>query len=178
MKCVDTSMGFTPLAGIMMGTRSGDVDPSVIPYVMEKEGKNASEIIDDLNKKSGLIGLSEFSSDMRDIVSKCEEGDTKAILAKDKYVRRVVDYIAQYYVLLGGADIIVFTAGVGENNIAIRREICEKLSCLGIKIDLDKNNVRGEKIKLSTDDSSTLVYVIPTNEELMIARDTLSFMNR
>ena len=176
MKCVDTSMGFTPLAGIMMGTRSGDVDPSVIPYVMEKEGKNASEIIDDLNKKSGLIGLSEFSSDMRDIVSKCEEGDTKAILAKDKYVRRVVDYISQYYVLLGGADIIVFTAGVGENNIPIRSEICEKLSCLGIKIDPQKNDVRGETVKISSDDSSVLVYVIPTDEELMIARKTLNLI--
>ncbi len=176
MKCVDTSMGFTPLAGIMMGTRSGDVDPSVIPYVMEKEGKNASEIIDDLNKKSGLIGLSEFSSDMRDIVSKCEEGDTKAILAKDKYVRRVVDYISQYYVLLEGADIIVFTAGVGENNIPIRSEICEKLSCLGIKIDPQKNDVRGETVKISSDDSSVLVYVIPTDEELMIARETLNLI--
>ena len=176
MKCVDTSMGFTPLAGIMMGTRSGDVDPSVIPYVMEKEGKNASEIIDDLNKKSGLIGLSEFSSDMRDIVSKCEEGDTKAILAKDKYVRRVVDYISQYYVLLGGADIIVFTAGVGENNIPIRSEICEKLSCLGIKLDPQKNDVRGETVKISSDDSSVLVYVIPTDEELMIARETLNLI--
>lgn len=176
MKCVDTSMGFTPLAGIMMGTRSGDVDPSIIPYVMEKEGKNASEIIDDLNKKSGLIGLSEFSSDMRDIVSKCEEGDTKAILAKDKYVRRVVDYISQYYVLLEGADIIVFTAGVGENNIPIRSEICEKLSCLGIKIDPQKNDVRGETVKISSDDSSVLVYVIPTDEELMIARETLNLI--
>lgn len=176
MKCVDTSMGFTPLAGIMMGTRSGDVDPSIIPYVMEKEGKNASEVIDDLNKKSGLIGLSEFSSDMRDIVSKCEEGDTKAILAKDKYVRRVVDYISQYYVLLEGADIIVFTAGVGENNIPIRSEICEKLSCLGIKIDPQKNDVRGETVKISSDDSSVLVYVIPTDEELMIARETLNLI--
>ena len=176
MKCVDTSMGFTPLAGIMMGTRSGDVDPSVIPYVMEKEGKNASEIIDDLNKKSGLIGLSEFSSDMRDIVSKCEEGDTKAILAKDKYVRRVVDYISQYYVLLEGADIIVFTAGVGENNIPIRKEICDKLACLGIKVDPDANNVRGETVKISSDDSSSLVYIVPTNEELMIARETLNLI--
>ena len=176
MKCVDTSMGFTSLGGIMMGTRSGDVDPSVIPYVMEKEGKNASEVIDDLNKKSGLIGLSEFSSDMRDIVSKCEEGDTKAILAKDKYVRRVVDYISQYYVLLEGADIVVFTAGVGENNIPIRSEICEKLSCLGIKIDPQKNDVRGETVKISSDDSSVLVYVIPTDEELMIARETLNLI--
>lgn len=177
-KCVDTSMGFTPLAGIMMGTRSGDIDPSIIPYVMEKEGKNASEIIEDLNKKSGVLGLSQLCSDMRDLVTACEEGNPQAIKAKNKYIRRVVDYIAQYYVLLGGADIIVFTAGVGENNVAIRREICEKLSCLGIKIDLDLNNIRGEEAKISTDDSSILVYTIPTNEELMIARDTLRLMNR
>ena len=176
MKCTDTSMGFTPLAGIMMGTRSGDIDPSMIPYIMEKEGKNALEIIEDLNKKSGLLGLSEYSSDMRDIVEKCDEGMEKAILAKNKYVRRVVDYIAQYYVLLGGADIIVFTAGVGENNIPIRREICEKLSCLGISIDLDKNNVRGEMTKISSNDSKVDVYVIPTDEELMIARETLNLI--
>lgn len=178
MKCVDTSMGFTPLAGIMMGTRSGDVDPSIIPYVMEKEGKNASEVIDDLNKNSGVLGLSEYSNDLRDLVEACNEGNERAILTKNKYVRRIVDYIAQYYVLLDGVDAIAFTAGVGENNIAIRREICEKLSCLGVKIDLDKNQTRGEIQKISTDDSSISVYVIPTNEELMIARETLKFMNR
>ena len=177
-KCVDTSMGFTPLAGIMMGTRSGDIDPSIIPFVMEKEGKNASEIVEDLNKQSGVLGLSCLCSDMRDLVEACDQGNKQAIIAKNKYVRRVVDYIAQYYVLLGGADIIVFTAGVGENNVAIRREICEKLSCLGIKIDLDLNNIRGEETKISTEDSSVLVYTIPTNEELMIARDTLRLMNR
>ena len=177
-KCVDTSMGFTPLAGIMMGSRSGDIDPSIVPYVMEKEGKNASEIIDDLNKKSGLLGLSQFSSDMRDIVEKCEEGDSKALLARNKFVRRVVDYIAQYYVLLDGVDAIVFTAGIGENNIPIRRLICEKLACLGVKIDLDINNTRGEKIKISTDDSSIDVYVIPTDEELMIARETLKLIEK
>ncbi len=176
MKCVDTSMGFTPLAGIMMGTRSGDIDPSIIPYIMEKEGMNASEVIDALNRKSGVLGLSEYSSDMRDLVSKCDEGDHKAIVAKDKYVRRVVDYIAQYYVLLEGVDVIVFTAGVGENNIPIRREICEKLSCLGVKIDLDLNNKRGETVKISSDDSKIDVYVIPTDEELMIARDTLKLI--
>ena len=178
MKCVDTSMGFTPLAGIMMGTRSGDIDPSIIPFVMEKEGKNASEVVEDLNRVSGVLGLSEYSNDMRDLVEACDNGNEQAIIAKNKYVRRVVDYIAQYYVLLGGADVIVLTAGVGENNIAIRREICEKLACLGVKIDLDKNNVRGELVKLSTDDSKIEVYVIPTNEELMIARDTLNLMNR
>ncbi len=178
MKVVDTSMGFTPLAGIMMGTRSGDVDPSIIPFVMEKEGKNASEIVDDLNRNSGVLGLSEYSSDLRDLVSQCEEGNPKAILAKNKYVRRIVDYIAQYYVLLEGVDAIVFTAGVGENNVPIRREICEKLACLGVKIDLDANNIRGDFVQLNTTDSSIDVYVIPTNEELMIARETLKFINR
>ena len=177
-KCIDTSMGFTPLAGIMMGTRSGDIDPSIIPYVMEQEGKNASEIIDDLNKRSGLFGMSDYSSDMRDILARCDEQDEKAIVARDKYVRRVVDYIAQYYVLLGGADIIVFTAGVGENSIPVRRQICEELACLGIKIDVELNNKRGEMVKISTDDSDVLVYVIPTDEELMIARDTLHLIDR
>lgn len=177
-KCIDTSMGFTPLAGIMMGTRSGDVDCSIIPYVMEKEGKNANEVIDDLNKKSGLLGLSQLSSDMRDIVDLSNEENKGAILAKNKFVRRVVDYIAQYYVLLEGIDLLVFTAGIGENNIPIRREVCEKLSCLGIKIDLDANNVRGEFVKISSGDSVIDVYVIPTNEELMIARDTLNIISR
>ena len=176
MKCVDTSMGFTPLAGIMMGTRSGDVDPSIIPYIMEKEGKNASEVIDDLNKNSGVFGMSEYSHDLRDIVSQCEEGNPKAILAKNKYVQRIVDYIAQYYVLLGGCDVIVFTAGVGENNSVIREEVCEKLTCLGVKIDKEKNNVRGEVAKISSDDSKIDVYTIPTDEELMIARDTLNLI--
>lgn len=178
MKCVDTTMGFTPLAGIMMGTRSGEIDSSIIPYVMEKEGKNASEIIDDLNKNSGLIGVSEFSSDMRDILAECDNGNEKAITAKNKYVRRIVDYIAQYYVLLDGADVIVFTAGVGENSTPIRREVCEKLACLGVKIDLDQNSKRGEVVKISTDDSKIAVYVIPTDEELMIARDTLELIDR
>ena len=176
MKCVDTSMGFTPIAGIPMGTRCGDVDPSIIPYVMEKEGLNASEVIDILNRKSGVLGLSEYCSDMRDLVNKCDAGDHKAIIAKDKYIRRIVDYISQYYVLLEGADVIVLTAGVGENNVPIRREICEKLSCLGVKIDLDLNNKRGETVKISSDDSKIDVYVIPTNEELMIARDTLNLI--
>lgn len=177
-KCIDTTMGFTPLAGIMMGTRSGDIDPSIIPYVMEKEGKSASEIIDDLNKNSGLVGMSEFSSDMRDILEQCDLQNEKALNARNKYVRRIVDYIAQYYVLLGGADVIAFTAGVGENSVPVRRQICEELAALGIKIDLELNNKRGETVKISTDESLVDVYVIPTDEELMIARDTLSLINR
>jgi acetate kinase len=178
MKCVDTSMGFTPLAGVIMGTRSGDVDPSIIPYIMEKEGKNASEVLDDLNRLSGVLGISEASSDMRDIVSLCESGNEKALLARNKYVRRIVDYIAQYYVLLGGCDMIVLTAGVGENNIEIRKEICEKLAPLGVELDDEKNAVRGEMIKITTDSSKIPVYVIPTNEELMIARETYRLLNR
>lgn len=177
-KCVDTSMGFTPLAGIMMGTRSGDVDPSIIPYIMEKEGKNASEVIEDLNKKSGLYGMSEFSNDMRDILTRCNEGDHRALVAKEKYVRRIVDYIAQYYVLLGGVDMIALTAGVGENNKVIRKEILDKLECLGVKISDKANEIVGEEIKLSTKDSKILVYVIPTDEELMIAKDTYNLINR
>lgn len=177
-KCVDTSMGFTPLAGIMMGTRSGDVDPSIIPYIMEKEGKNASEVIEDLNKKSGLYGMSEFSNDMRDILARCDEGDHRALVAKEKYVRRIVDYIAQYYVLLGGVDMIALTAGVGENNKVIRKEILDKLECLGVKISDEANETVGEEVKLSTKDSRILVYVIPTDEELMIAKDTYNLINR
>lgn len=177
-KCVDTSMGFTPLAGIMMGTRSGDVDPSIIPYIMEKEGKNASEVIEDLNKKSGLYGMSEFSNDMRDILTRCDEGDHRALVAKEKYVRRIVDYIAQYYVLLGGVDMIALTAGVGENNKVIRKEILDKLECLGVKISDEANETVGEEVKLSTKDSKILVYVIPTDEELMIAKDTYNLINR
>lgn len=177
-KCVDTSMGFTPLAGIMMGTRSGDVDPSIIPYIMEKEGKNASEVIEDLNKKSGLYGMSEFSNDMRDILARCDEGEHRALVAKEKYVRRIVDYIAQYYVLLGGVDMIALTAGVGENNKVIRKEILDKLECLGVKISDEANETVGEEVKLSTKDSKILVYVIPTDEELMIAKDTYNLINR
>ena len=177
-KCVDTSMGFTPLAGIMMGTRSGDVDPSIIPYIMEKEGKNASEVIEDLNKKSGLYGMSEFSNDMRDILARCDEGDHRALVAKEKYVRRIVDYIAQYYVLLGGVDMIALTAGVGENNKVIRKEILDKLECLGVKISDEANETVGEEVKLSTKDSKILVYVIPTDEELMIIRDTYETVSK
>ena len=177
-KCVDTSMGFTPLAGIMMGTRSGDIDPSIIPFVMEKEGKNAGEIIDDLNKKSGFLGLSGISSDSRDIEDGIAAGNEKCRLAQDKYIRTVVDHIAKYYVLLGGCDVLCFTAGIGENSKGVRAEIIEKLECLGFKLDAEANNVRGELRKISAEDSSSLIYILPTDEELMIARDTLNLINR
>ena len=172
-KCIDTSMGFTPLSGIIMGTRSGDIDPSILPYIMEKEGLNIGEAIENLNKQSGLIGMSEKSSDMRDVIDGMNNGDEKCLLAFNKYCRAITNYIAQYYVLLGGADVICFTAGVGENSIPTRQKVCENLACLGVKIDLEKNNHPEQIQKISTDDSKIAIYIIPTNEELMIARDTL-----
>ncbi len=175
-KCVDTTMGFTPLAGIMMGTRSGDIDPSIIPFIMQKEDKSVDEVINELNKKSGFLGVSGGASDFRDIYAGVVEGKDRYKLAFDKYVQTVVNYIAQYYVELGGCDIICFTAGLGENASEARLAIMEKLLCLGVKIDLEKNQVRGEEIQVSSNDSSILCYVIPTNEELMIAEDTLSLI--
>ena len=177
-KSINTSMGFTPLAGIMMGTRSGDVDSSIIPYVMEKEGKSAGEVISDLNRKSGLLGVSQFSADNRDITSAIKEGNEQCALAKKMYVNSVVKYISQYYVQLGGADVICFTAGLGERCRDTRREIVEQLNCLGIKIDLEKNNVSSEFRCISTPESTVKLYIVPTDEELMIATDTLDIINR
>ena len=163
-----------------MGTRSGDVDPSIITYIMEQEGLNAKEVIDILNKKSGLLGLSEISSDMRDIVGVINNDDEqgkKARRAFLKYTRTVTNYIAQYYVLLGGADVICFTAGLGENSEPFRKKVCENLACLGVKIDSEANKVMGEFKKISSDDSTISVYVVPTDEELMIALDTLKLIS-
>ena len=171
-KCIDTSMGFTPNAGIIMGSRSGDIDASLIPFVMKKTGMNISEIDNALNKKSGLLGISGVSSDSRDIEDGIKSGNDRCKLAQEMYVNKIVKYIAEYYVELGGADAIVFTAGVGENSITTRKQIIDKLACLGIKLDEERNNVRSEVALISTDDSSVKVYVIPTDEEVMIARDT------
>lgn len=175
-KCIDTTMGFTPLAGIMMGTRSGDIDPSIIPFMMQKEDKTVDEVMDDLNKRSGFLGVSQTASDFRDIYAGITSGNEQCQLAFDKYVQTVVNYIAQYYVELGGADIICFTAGVGENASEARMAIMEKLTCLGVKIDLEKNQIRGKEVKISSDDSNIVCYVVPTNEELMIAEDTLALI--
>lgn len=172
MKCVDTSMGFTPLSGAMMGRRSGDVDPSIIPYVMEKEGKNALEILEDLNRKSGLLGLSEISGDMRDVIDKYDEENSKIVVAIDRYVQMIVDYIARYYVLLDGCDILTFTGGIGENCSLIRSKICDKLSCLGIEIDTENNNSNDVE-KISSSDSKVDVYVVPKNESLFIVNEVL-----
>ncbi len=173
---IDTSMGFTPLPGIMMGTRSGDIDPSIISYVANKENLSVDEVVNVLNKQSGFLGLSGKSSDFRDVWAGVEEGDARCKLAVDKYVKTVVDYIAMYYVELGGVDVIAFTAGLGENAIPVRKMICERLECLGVKLDEEANNTRGEEIKISTKDSKIDVYVIPTNEELMIAEDTYNLI--
>lgn len=175
-KCVDTSMGFTPHAGIMMGTRSGDIDVSMVPYVMEKEGKSAGEIMNDLNKKSGFLGISGLSSDSRDIEDGIKEGNERCILAQKMFVNSVIKYIAQYYVLLGHVDVIAFTAGIGENSISTRSDIIERLVPLGIEIDPEENNVRGKFKKISSKKSSVDIYVVPTNEELMIAEDTLNLI--
>ena len=174
-KVVDTSMGFTPLAGIMMGSRCGDIDASILNYVSKKTGKSLEELTNDLNKKSGLLGISGISSDSRDVESAAEKGNERAILAQEMYAQKVANYIAMYNNLLNGADVIVFTAGVGENGIDMRRMIIDKVASLGVKIDNEKNNFRGEFRLISTDDSKIPVYVIPTNEELMIALDTMEF---
>ena len=175
-KCVDTSMGFTPHAGIMMGTRSVDIDVSMVPYVMEKEGKSAGEIMNDLNKKSGFLGISGLSSDSRDIEDGIKEGNERCILAQKMFVNSVIKYIAQYYVLLGHVDVIAFTAGIGEKSISTRSDIIERLAPLGIEIDPEENNVRGKFKKISSKKSSVDIYVVPTNEELMIAEDTLNLI--
>ena len=176
-KVVDTTMGFTPLAGIMMGTRSGDIDPSIIPFIMKKTGKSAEEIVNDLNKKSGLLGISGISSDSRDVEQKAAEGDAKAILAQEMYAQKIANFIAMYNNLLNGADVITLTAGIGENSKNMRKMIIDRVASLGIKIDENKNDFRGEFRLISTDDSKIPVYVVPTNEELMIAIDTMELIS-
>ena len=175
-KCVDTSMGLTPNAGLIMGSRCGDMDATVVTYAMEKTGMTPKEMDIVLNKQSGLLGISGVSSDSRDIEEGIKNGNERCILAQEMYVKRIVEYIAKYYVLLGGCDAIVFTAGVGENSISTRKELLNKLAVLGIKVDEEANNVRGEERKITTDDSAVPAYIIPTNEELMIAKDTYSLV--
>lgn len=171
-RCVDTSMGLTPNAGLIMGTRCGDIDATIVPYMMDKLKINSKKMDEILNKKSGLLGISGESSDSRDIEDGINRGNERCILAQKMYVRRIIDYIAKYYVELGGCDAIVFTAGVGENSIHTRHEVLDGLKVLGIEIDEVANNVRGEERLITTENSSIPCYIIPTNEELMIARDT------
>lgn len=175
-KVVDTTMGFTPLAGIMMGSRSGDIDPSIIPFIMKKLNKSADEIITMLNKNSGLLGVSGVSSDSRDVEAGANEGNERCALAERMYAQKIANFIAMYNNLLDGADAIVFTAGVGENSITMRKMIIERIHSLGVATNDELNNVRGEFKKISTDESRIALYVVPTNEELMIATDTYNII--
>ncbi len=170
-KSYDTSMGFSPLAGIMMATRSGDVDPSLVAFVQEKLGVSSEKMIDILNHKSGLEGVSQLSPDMRDILDAAGKGNKQAQLALDMYVNRIIRYVGAYIAEMGGADAIVFTAGVGENSIPVRKMVTDKLGYFGIKIDQEKNKCHGVERDLSTPDAKIKTLLIPTNEELMIVRD-------
>ena len=175
-KCIDTSMGLTPLEGLMMGSRSGDIDPSAVTYLMDKLGKKPQEMADFLNKESGVLGITGISSDMREIESAAEAGNRRARLALDMYNYRIKKYIGAYAAAMGGVDIIVWTAGVGENQVGTRLDACSHLEFLGIKIDEEANKVRGEETIISTPDSKVTVCVIPTDEELVIASDTMKIV--
>ena len=176
-KCVDTSMGLTPLEGLIMGTRSGDLDPAILAYIGEKEGLSAAEVNTVLNKKSGILGLSGgVSSDFRDIAAAIAEGNEKAKTALETYNYRVAKYIASYAVAMQGIDIIAFTAGVGENNYDVRSAVCDHLAFMGVKVDKEKFKTHGEEVIASTKDSAITVMVVPTNEELAIARQTIALL--
>lgn len=177
-KSVDTSMGFTPLEGLVMGTRAGDMDPAIVTFLQEKEGLTATQVNDLLNKKSGVLGISKLSSDFRDIEEAAEAGNENAQLALEIYNYRVKKYIGAYMAAMNGADAIVFTAGLGENSDVVRAAICKDMEFLGIKLDLQKNNVRGKLTDISAEGSRVKVLIVPTNEELMIARDTKVLLNR
>src|SRR5574344_136213 len=176
-KCVDTSMGLTPLEGVMMGTRSGDIDGGAVAFLQKSLGRDADGISDLLNKKSGVLGITELSSDMREVEAACEKGEPKAVLAMNMYNYRIKKYIGAYAAAMGGVDIIVFTAGVGENQWSTRQESCEGLEFLGVKIDKEVNKgLRGVEKIISTADSKVTVCIIPTDEELMIATDTMELL--
>jgi len=171
-KCIETSMGFTPLSGLLMGTRCGDMDPAIVSYIMGKENIGAEQINDYLNKKCGVLGVSGVSSDFRDVEVEANLGNYRAQLALDIFVHDVKKYIGAYAAALDGVDAIIFTAGVGENSSTMRAAICDKMSYLGVSLDQEKNKIRGEEIDISESNAPCRVFVIPTNEELMIALDT------
>lgn len=176
-KCVDTSMGLTPLEGLIMGTRSGDVDPAVVQFICNHENKDVNEVLNILNKKSGILGMSGgVSSDFRDVEKAGKEGNHLAEVALEAFRYRVIKYIGAYVAVMNGVDAIAFTAGVGENDIQARKLICDALGYLGVKIDDEANNVRGKETVISTADSKVKVMLIPTNEELVIARETLALV--
>lgn len=171
-------MGLTPLAGVMMGSRSGDIDPSAVTFLMEKLGKKPQEMADFLNKESGVLGITGISSDMREVESAAAEGNKRAQLALKMYNYRIKKYIGAYAAAMGGVDIIVWTAGVGENQIGTRLEACSGLEFLGVEMDAEANKVRGEEAIISKPESKVTVCVIPTDEELMIAKDTMALLQK
>ncbi|MDE6880779.1 MAG: acetate kinase, partial [Oscillospiraceae bacterium] len=171
-KCVDTTMGLGPLAGFPMGTRSGDVDATILEYLMGRYGYDIKEMLNILNKKSGVLGISGVSSDFRDLDEAAAQGNQRAQLALDKFIYEVKKFIGAYASAMGGVDAIVFTAGIGENSKELRQSICEGLAYMGVKMDAEKNNVRGKEVDVSAADSQVKIFIIPTNEELMIAMDT------
>ena len=177
-KVIDTSMGLTPLAGVMMGSRCGDIDPSAVTYLMQKTGMQPQEMADFLNKQSGVLGITGISSDMREVESAAAEGNERARLALDMYNYRIKKYIGAYAAAMGGLDVIVWTAGVGENQIGTRLDACSDLEFLGVKIDAEANNCRGKERLISTPDSRVQVWVVPTDEELVIARDTKELVEK
>ena len=177
-KCIDTTMGLTPLEGLMMGTRSGDIDAGAVTFIMDKEGLNTTGISNLLNKKSGVLGVSGVSSDMRELEAAVAEGNPKAILAEKMYFYRIKKYIGAYAAALGGVDVILFTGGVGENQASCRAGVCEGLEFMGVKLDAEKNKVRGEEAIISAADSKVKVVVIPTDEELLIASDTMDIVGK
>lgn len=176
-KCIDTSMGLTPLAGFLMGTRCGDIDPAIVPYIMKKENLTPDEIDTIMNKKSGLLGVTGISSDFRDAEAAMNEGNERAKLGLDMFRYGIAKYIGSYVVALGGCDAIVFTAGIGENNAGHRAAICEYLDCLGVKIDPEKNKLRGD-VDFTGEGSKIKTFIIPTDEELMIAQDTQELLSK
>ena len=177
-KCIDTSMGFTPLEGLVMGTRCGDIDPAIVTYIREKENLPQGKANEILNKKSGVLGISGVSSDFRDIEDAVAEGNERAALALKVFAHKVRFYIGAYIAEMNGVDAIIFTAGVGENDVTMREIICNNLGNLGIKLDPVKNKMRGKETEISTDDSKVKILMIPTNEELMIARDTYNIVTK
>lgn len=177
-KSVDTSMGLTPLEGLVMGTRSGDIDPAIIEFIAKKEGKSLGEIMNLLNKKSGVYGLSGVSSDFRDLEAAAGQGDERAKDATEVFVYRTAKYVGAYAAAMNGVDAVVFTAGLGENDKKIRARVCSYLGYLGVKIDEERNNVRGVEAVISSDASRVKVLAVPTNEELAIARDTVALVRK
>lgn len=177
-KSIDTSMGLTPLEGIPMGTRSGNLDPTIVSFIAEKENLSASQVVNILNKKSGYLGMSGRSNDARDVTLGMDEGDYRCKLTFDVQAKRIVDYIASYYVLMGGCDAIAFTAGMGENLIHLRKNILDRLTVLGVKLDEEANNVRAVEREITTKDSAIKAFIVPTNEEVMIARDVIRITNK